>query len=71
MPFLLQLDSLSAIALISALSVLAALGALAANPQLWPDAPEEHFSSAMRGESNGETGLDNWPTPNSTLANEI
>lgn len=71
MPLFRQLDSLTAFALLSALSILAALIAFAANPQIWPSAPQEQFTSAMRGESNGEIGLDNLPPRNSTLANEI
>ncbi len=53
-------DALSAIALGFALVILAALLALATLPNLRGSAHSEaSFSSAMRGESNGETGRDN------------
>ena len=53
-----QLGAWSALSLLSALSVLAALLAFAANPNFSPIVEEEQFSSAMRGQSNGETGRD-------------
>jgi hypothetical protein len=53
-----QLGAWSALSLLSALGVLAALLAFAASPNYSPMVEDEQFSSAMRGQSNGETGRD-------------
>lgn len=52
-----QIDSVSAFALLSALGIFAALVALATAPHLSTATPQEQFTSAMRGESNGESGI--------------
>lgn len=65
-----QIDAVSVMGLISAALILMALATLATAPHLASSLTkidEEPFASAMRGESNGETGRDNASAPRTAV----
>lgn len=62
-----QLDAFSLVGLLTALIILGVLVGFAASPHFGSRIHDEQYSSAMRGESNGETGLDNRVVPSDEI----